>query len=210
LWQIASLDLTVKPEDDAAVLTDEAQRRRRAYTSHFNTAVDDPSKFCVPHGMPWIMVSRARDYLIDIYQTPSRITLLFEGMDVHRLIRLDQTVVPEGYTPGTNGYSLAHWDGSTLVIATTALRPTNEAGLLQRSEQMQVTERWRLTQHPVYGRALEVALTVTDPVIYRKPAHGYQLFVPAPAGSVLNAYGCNESLWDDHVSELASAGRDPK
>jgi hypothetical protein len=202
LWSIANADLTVKPGDDASNLTDETQRRIKAYAGNDGVTVESPEKYCMPHGMPWIMVSRARDYLIDIYQTTERVTMLFEGMDVHRLIRLDQTSVPESYSPGTNGYSLAHWEGSTLVIETSSLRPTNELGRFHRSEQMRITERWRLIEHPKYGRALEAQITVVDPVIFRKPDHGYQLFIPAGPGAVLNAYGCNESAWDDHVVDV--------
>jgi hypothetical protein len=201
LWKVADTELQVKPEDDASVLTDEAQRRRQFFTATYGDPEHDPSSYCLAHGMPWNMVSRARDYLMDIYQTSDRVTILLEGMDAHRLIRLDQTSVPEGFSPGTNGYSLAHWEGDTLVIETTALRPANEVGMLQRSDQMRVVERWRLIQHPVHGRALEMELQVIDPVVYRRPARGYALYVPAPPGSVLNAYGCNESMWDDRVAE---------
>lgn len=202
LWQVADASLTVKPEDDKSLLTEEALRRQREYREQYNPTRDEPGNFCVPHGMPWIMVSRARDYLIDIYQTDERVTLLLEGMDVHRLVRLDQTTVPETYGAGTNGYSLGHWDGDTLVIATTHLRATNPIGPYQRSENMQVTERWRLIEHPKFGRALEVRIEATDPVIYRAVGKGYQLLVPAPAGSALNEYGCPESRFDDHIAEL--------
>ncbi|MGE0116240.1 MAG: hypothetical protein AB7T07_15320 [Steroidobacteraceae bacterium] len=203
LWKVANPDLTIKPDEDKTNLTDEAQRRLRMFASEYG-ANEDPIKYCMAHGMPWMMVSKARDYLIDIYQNPDRITMLFEGFDQHRLIRLDQTAVPEGFATGTNGYSIGRWDGSTLVIETSALRPTNEVGPRQRSDQMHITERWRLIDQVEYGRALEVDMTVVDPVIFRKPAHGYQLFVPAAPGAVLNAYGCNESAWDDHVTELQS------
>lgn len=201
LWKVADTQLTVKPEDDAAVLSDEAQRRRKAFQSQFDTQADDPNQFCVPHGMPWIMLSRARDYLIDIYQTPQRVTILFEGMDWHRLIRLDQSTVPDGYTPGSNGYALARWEGDALRIETTRLRATPDVGPYQRSEQMRVLERWRLIRHPRFGHALEVTMEVTDPVIYRGHARGYQLFVPAAAGSVINEYGCTESLFEDHIAK---------
>lgn len=203
LWKIADGSLAVKPEDDVKALTDEGQRRRRIFQSDFDPLHDDPNSFCVAHGMPWIMLSRARDYLIDIYQTPQRVTLLFEGMDWHRLIRLDQKQVPEGYTPGSNGYSLGHWEGDTLVIATDHLRATPEVGLYQRSEQMQLSERWRLIRHLKYGRALEVTIDVVDPVIFRGHSRGHQLFVPADPGSVLNEYGCTESLFEDHLAGKA-------
>lgn len=203
LWKVADAQLTVKPEDDASVLTDEALRRRRRLATEFDPQRDDPNRFCVPHGMPWIMTSRARDYLVDIYQTPRRVTMLFEGMDWRRLIRLDETQVPEAWTPGTNGYSLARWEGDALRIETDHFRATPPIGPYQRSEQMHVTEYWRLVQHPKSGRALEVTLDVVDPVIYRGHARGYQLFVPAGPGSVLNEYNCTESLFEDHLAERA-------
>jgi hypothetical protein len=65
-----------------------------------------------------------RDHLIDIYQTPDRVTMLFEGYDVHCLIHLDQTAAPENSMPSTIGYSPGHWEGAVLVIETSALRPT--------------------------------------------------------------------------------------
>jgi hypothetical protein len=202
LWQVADASLTVKPEDDTGLLTEEGLRRKQEYRENFDPQRDDPSNFCLPHGMPWIMVSRARDYLIDIYQTPDRVTLLLEGMDVFRLVRLDQTAVPETYNPGTNGYSLGHWDDDTLVIETTQLRPSNPVGPFQRSAQMRVTERWKLIQHPKYGTALEVRIVAIDPVLYRKPGKAYQLLVPAPPGSTLNAYGCPQSRYDDHIEQI--------
>jgi hypothetical protein len=201
LWQVADPDVIVKPEDDDSWLTEEGLRRQRDFKENFKPERDDKSNFCVPHGMPWMMLSRARDYLTDIYQTEDRVTLLLEGMDAHRLVRLDQSAVPEAYAPGTTGYSLGRWDGDTLVIETTHLRPTN-VGRYQRSEQMRIIERWRFIEHPELGKALEVRMEVTDPVIFKRPAPGYALFVPAPDGSVLNAYGCPESRFDDYIEKV--------
>ena len=202
LWQVADTNLTIKPEDDPTLLTDEGLRRKRESAANFDAERDSADAFCVPHGMPWIMLSRARDYLTDIYQTKDRITLLLEGMDVHRLVRFDQGLVPDTFQPSTNGYSLGHWEADTLVIETTHLRATNPAGRYQRSEQMKVTERWRLINHPKFGRALELQVEALDPVLYRHVGRGYQLYVAAPPGSVLNAYGCAESRFDDHINEL--------
>lgn len=204
LWKIANPELVVKPEDDASGLTDEALRRRRLLQSDYDLKRDDPNNFCVVHGMPWIMLSRARDYVFDIYQTKTRIIILFEGMDWRRLIDLEPHPLPDSYLPGTNGHSEARWQGNELVVTTDHLRATPEVGPFQRSDKMHVVERWRLVRHSRYGKALEVRMEVTDPLIYRGTAHGYQLFVPAAPGSVLNEYGCTETLFEQHLEELAA------
>lgn len=202
LWQMADADLVVKPDDDESNLTEETLRRRAYYRANYDAKLFDPSKSCVPHGLPWIMTSRARNYVIDIFQAPSRITMLFEGMDVHRLIRFGPHLVPDEFLPSTNGWSTARWEDRTLVIETSALAPRHPIGLMQRSDEARVTERWRLVQHPKFGEAIDVEITVVDPVVYRAPAHGRQLFVRAPAGTVLNYYGCNETAWEERLARV--------
>ncbi|MGE0113321.1 MAG: hypothetical protein AB7T07_00330 [Steroidobacteraceae bacterium] len=191
--------------DFSANFTEETKRRRQYFLSHYDKTKDDQVNYCVSHGMPWIMTSRG-DYLIDIYQTKDRVTMLFEGMDVHRLIHFNESVPPPSFTPSTNGYSIAYWDGDTLVIETSALSERNVIGLKQRSNQARVTERWKLIQHPKFGKAVDIDLTVVDPVVYLKPAKGHQLLIQAPPGSTLNMYSCNETLWEKHVRELEEQG----
>lgn len=199
LWLIANAELVVRPEANVANLTAEAKARIERYQHDYDAAKEDPVQYCVPNGMPWMMLSRARGYLLDIYQTSARLTLIFEYMDAHRLIHFNESGPPPTFTPSSNGYSVAHWDGDTLVITTTALKARNPIGLLQRSDQAQITERWRLTKSAASGKALDIDLTITDPVVYTVPAHAYQRFVPAPPGSVLNTYGCADSMYDDHI-----------
>lgn len=228
LWVMADVYEVVKPDEDgdfitfdsspeevakadqapdfSANFTEETKRRRAYFLSHYHKEKDDQVKYCVPHGMPWMMVSRG-DYLIDIYQTQDRVTLLFEGMDAHRVVHFNQSGPPPGFTPSTNGYSIGRWEGDALVIETSALSERNVVGLKQRSAQARVTERWRLIQHPKFGKALDIDLTVVDPVVYLKPAKGHQLLIPAPASSTLNMFSCNETLWVDHVRELEAQRR---
>jgi hypothetical protein len=227
MWGVADVQLIIKPDDDgspiltfdssaaeidrnqrapdfSANFTEETLRRRANFRAHYDTEREDQVKFCVPHGMPWVMLSRVKDYLIDIYQTRDRVTMLFEGMDVHRLIHFNEAAPPDNVLPSTNGYSIAHWEGNTLVIETTHLSARNIVGLKQRSDQAQVTERWSLINHPKFGKALDIDLTVVDPMVYIHPAKGHQLLIPAKPGSTLNAYGCNETLWEEHLRQLQS------
>ena len=192
----------MRPESDAQNLTAEATARVEHFKTSYDTVKEDQVQFCVPNGMPWLMLSRARDYLVDIYQTPARVTMTFEFMDTHRLIHMNESGPPPTFTPSAAGYSVAHWEGQTLVINTTALKARHPVGILQRSAQAQVTERWQLVKDAEHGHALEVRMTITDPVNYKHPASAYQRYVPAPAGSVLNTYGCAESLFDDHIKAV--------
>ena len=199
---MASADLVVKPGDDPSNFTPAAKEALDYYKRNYDTQRDLPINFCVPHGMPWIMLSRARDYLIDIDQTSERITMLFEGLDMHRLIYFHQKKVPEGFRPSTYGYSRAHWEGQTLVIETSALHAINPVGPLQRSDKAHVTERWRIVQDATYGRALSIDVVEEDPLVFQHAAPGHQLLIPAAPGSALNEYGCSQSLWEDHIKTV--------
>lgn len=210
MWRIADYEFIHRPgereekagEYDLSLLTSKAREAAEFFKEHRRGFDDDAITHCVPHGMPWIMTSPARDYLIDFYQTDDRITLIFEGMDVHRMIFFNQKAVPENFAPSTNGYSIAHWEGDTLIIETTHLRPKNPYGMMQRSENAKVTERWRLIQHPKFGKALDIDVTMEDPDVFIKPVKGHNLLLPALPGSTINAYGCNESVWDDYVDQV--------
>ena len=201
LWKLADLDTVLRSgEHDAENLTPKARAAREFFTRHSRGFQDQAVGHCVPHGLPWAMTSPARDYLHDIYQTEDRITLLFEGMDVYRLIHFNKTSVPENHSSGTWGYSMAHWEGDTLVIVTKGLSAKNPFGLNQRSEKATVTERWRLIQDPKHGRALDIDIVIDDPEVFIKPSRGHELLVPAAADAVLMPYGCTESLWEDYVA----------
>lgn len=209
MWGMSDYEFVQRPgeymgrafEYDDSLLTPKAREAIKFFEKHRRGFDDDAVTHCVPHGMPWIMTSPARDYLIDFYQTNDRITLIFEGMDVHRVIFFNQKSVPENFASSTNGYSIAHWEGDTLVIETTALRAKNPYGMMQRSESAKVTEHWRLIQHPKYGKALDIDITVEDPEVFIKPVKGHNMLIPAAPGSTMNAYGCNETKWDDYVEQ---------
>jgi hypothetical protein len=200
LWKIPALEVVQRSgEWDADNLTPRAREARAFFEKHARGFVDQAVAHCVPHGLPWAMTSPARDYMHDIYQTDDRITILFEGMEVYRVIHLDKTQVPENFTSGTWGYSIGHWEGDTLVIVTTHLSEKNPFGLMQRSDQAVVTEKWRIVEDPKYGKAIDIDIVIDDPVNYLKPSRGHSLLVPGGSDAVMLPYGCTESLWTDYV-----------
>jgi hypothetical protein len=210
LWTLAAIDTVLRSgEYDTDNLTPKAQEARAFFRKHARGFEDEAVGHCVAHGLPWSMTSPARDYLIDIYQTSERITILFEGMEVYRLIHFNEKAVPDNFTSGTWGYSMAHWEGDTLVIVSKGLNAKNPFGNNQRSDKAVVTERWRMVQDPKYGKALSIEIIDDDPEVFIKPSRGFELMVRAPADAVLLPYGCTETLWEEYVEKrLAEIGPD--
>ena len=59
--------------------------------------VDDPSLYCDLKGMPWMMLSRARTYPAEIYQTAERQTFHTDSCDIVGLLCL-QTAKEGGHS----------------------------------------------------------------------------------------------------------------
>jgi hypothetical protein len=200
LWRIPSLDVIKKSgEWDADNLTPKAREARAFFEKHARGFEDQAVGHCVPHGLPWAMTSPARDYMHDIYQTEDRITILFEGMEVYRVIHLDKTQVPENFTSGTWGYSTGRWEGDALVVTSRNLSEKNSFGFNQRSDQAVVTEIWRMVNDPQHGRAIDIDIVIDDPVNFVRPSRGHSLFVPGGPDALMLPYGCTETLWNEHV-----------
>ena len=199
VWEMADADLVVKPtlERPQQDYVPEAWSRIEHFRNNYDLS-RGPTSFCVIEGMPYNMTARGRFYLTDIYQGPDRITVLFEFEDNYRLIRLGESSPPENFVASANGYSTAHWEGRALVIRTTALKPMT-SGLQQRSGQAVIIERWHLEQDPRFGKTLVDDLVVTDPLVFKGPMKGRQVFKLAPPGSTLMGYGCADHFWDEYI-----------
>ncbi len=77
--------------------------------------IDDPTGLCLPAGIPRIVTLGL--FPQQIIQTPAQIVMLYEYMNVFRVIPLN---VPhfDDYLPAYMGHSVARWDGDTLVVDT--------------------------------------------------------------------------------------------
>lgn len=198
VWETAKLELVVLPEV-AGKMTPEAQARADLFRKLADPVRDDPAKVCLIKGMPWTMLGRARNYPTEIIQYPDRIFMVFELYDQFRQVHLDGTPKPDDFGPSPSGWSTARWEGQELVVETTGLPVLNTFGVMQRTEEAKVTERWHLGQHPEFGQVLEVDITVDDPEIFAQPARAHQVFKRSAPGVVPGGYNCSSSLWDDHI-----------
>jgi hypothetical protein len=119
--------------------------------------------------------------------------ILTERNMQYRQIFTDGRPFPEDPNPTWNGYSIAKWEGDTLVVSTTGFRddlrldangnPLTSAG--------KTTEKFR---RPNFG-TLEVEITTDDPKAYTKP-WTVKLTQPLALDSELIDYYCLENEKD--------------
>ena len=102
-----------------------------------------------------------------IIQSPGVIVILYEVETTFRQIFTDGRKLPVDPSPAWQGYSVARWEGDTLVIDTAGF---NDKSWLDdpghpHSEALRVTERF---QRRDFGH-MDIQITFDDPKAYTKP-----------------------------------------
>ena len=125
---------------------------------------DDPTSRCLPGG---IVKMHTGPFFNKIVQTPSELIVLNEREVTYRQIFTDGRPLPEDPQPTWKGYSVGHWEGDTLVVASNGFR---DGIWLDRkgsplSEGATMVER---ISRPTYGR-MRVQITITDLKSYTAP-----------------------------------------
>jgi hypothetical protein len=125
---------------------------------------DDPHVRCLPDNppRPWGM-----PHLTKAVHTPKLLVLLYEVNAMYRQIFVDGRPLPPDMNPTWNGYSVARWDGDTLVVQTAGFRDNMwiDMGGSPMSDRAKITERMR---RPNFG-TLELEITIDDPKVYTRP-----------------------------------------
>jgi hypothetical protein len=124
----------------------------------------DPARHCFSLGTP-----RGIYYAepFQIFQRERDLTLLFQSGFRARTIHTNDSLHPEGPIGFWFGDSRAHWEGDTLVVDVADFNADtwlDSAGNFH-SEQLQVTERWRLLD----DNTLLYQATLEDPAVYTRP-----------------------------------------
>lgn len=206
VWELLDMAKVVRPELANPPYTPEAAKVAAEFKS-WDPKADDPSLYCDLKGMPWMMLSRARTYPAEIYQTAERVDLFFELFDTSRSIRINGQPAPKNISPSINGYSNATWDQDTLVIRTTALAERLYPSAQLRSEKAVLTERWKLVKDPKEGDLIEIDFEIVDPVVYTRPVVGKQVLKRTAPDVVVASYNCPEKLWLKHVDDRRAKGK---
>lgn len=149
---------------------------------HYN---DDPALRCVSPGV--VRVS-GWPYPLEIVQNDAQVTILYESFHEVRRIFLDGRGFPEKLPHRAMGYSVGHWEGSTLVVETKMLT----AGYVDLagqplSESSRVVERMTLADD---GQTLRSELTLYDPENYRRPITRHRAWRKTPQTTILE-YDCD-------------------
>jgi hypothetical protein len=125
-------------------------------------------RWCIHRGLPSQMFTSGP---IDILQTRGEVGIAFDVAAAQRYIYTDGRKRPaEDVLDGTtNGFSIGHWEGKTLVVDTAGfsnlgVRAVPGGGW--RGEKSHLVERFNLTDG---GKTLTVTQTWTDPTVYSKP-----------------------------------------
>src|SRR5579871_4153758 len=103
---------------------------------------------------------------IKIVQTPNLVLILYEYQTIFRQIFTDGRGLPEDPNPTWMGYSVARWDGDTLVVTTAGYndRTSLDLGGHPHSEALRMTERF----HRRDAGHIDLQVTIDDPKAYNR------------------------------------------
>jgi hypothetical protein len=163
---------------------------RKVLESFNNRGIDDPNGLCLPPGVP--RATLVGLFPIQIIQTPRQIVILYEYMNVFRVIPLDAKH-REDAVPTYMGDSVGHWEGDTLIVDSIAF---NDKTWLTgtgtfHSESLHVTERYtRVDKDQINYEA-----RIEDPNVLARP-WTIRTTMMLREGTHLQEYVCVENNLD--------------
>jgi hypothetical protein len=126
--------------------------------------IDDPTGLCLPAGIPrTVMLGLFPQQFV---QTPDQIVILYEYMNMFRVIPLDAKH-PEVLIPSYMGNSVGRWEGDTLVVDVIGFNDKTwlaGAGTFH-TEALHITERYTRVDRD----QIDYEVTMEDPNVLTKP-----------------------------------------
>ena len=208
------------PDGRVPPLTPEAQRVLRSERGglgpgqHFPDKVDSWEDFdyysrCITRGFPSTMLYTVYNYGNDIVQAPGYVVIRSEMVHEQRIIPLDGRPHLGKAIKTYMGSSVGHWEGNTLVVETTNLRPESGPGA-RYTDAANVVERFTRTGPD----QLVWEATISDPNVWVKP---YTIRYPFKLDREYKVYeyACHEGnyMMLDSLSaarQLEAQGKDTK
>ena len=181
---------------------------------HFPEKVDSYVDFdyysrCITRGFPSSMLYTLYNYGNDIIQAPGFVVIRNEMVHEQRVIPTDGRKHVNSAIVTYMGNSVGRWEGNTLVVETTNIRPESASGG-RYTDAAKVTERFTRTAPD----ELLWEATINDPNVWTKP---YTLRYPYKLDPEykLYEYACHEGNYMMFESlkgarALEAQGRDPK
>jgi hypothetical protein len=165
--------------------------------------IDDPTGLCLPAGLPRIVMLGL--FPQQFIQTPTQIVILYEYMNVFRVIPLNAKH-PDDIIPSYMGNSVARWDGDTLVVDVIGFNDKtwlSGAGTFH-TDALHITERYTRVDKD----QINYEVTMEDPNVLTKP-WSLQSTLMLREGTRLQKYVCAENNIDpDRYEKLLKEGVD--
>jgi hypothetical protein len=169
VWRMLTDDGTGK---DTFAMTPAAEAFQRAFDPRY----DDPVLRCVSDGL---IRETGGPFAQEFMHQQGRVTILYEDMHEIRRIYLDADFPDDVDTfDSPLGYSVGHWEGSTLVVETRGLK----AALWHRAGGEPVSNEARVTEYIYIGddANLHIELVLDDPANYDRSPRRHTVFGLAP------------------------------
>lgn len=169
IWDMQTYDGTAKYR---FAMTDHA----REFQQGFEPRLDDPALRCVSDGLVRVT---GGPFAKEIIQGEDRITILYEDMHEVRRIYTDGRDFPDnvGSLYSSMGYSIGHWEGSTLVVETRGIKDS-----VWHRTGTPISSDAEITEYMYVGDDgnLHVELVLDDPVNYNRPPLRHTVWGSAP------------------------------
>jgi Family of unknown function (DUF6152) len=147
-----------------------------AAQADWDPLTDDPVLECIAPGMPNAILN---PYPIEFIDQGDTITLRIEEWHATRSIHLNDVRDPATVPPSPLGFSIGHWEGSTLAVETTRVSwPYLDGDGTPQTVDVRMIERFTLADG---GARLDYELTVSEPTSLEVPAvwDAYWLWDPS-------------------------------
>jgi hypothetical protein len=169
------------------------------WEANFRTE-DEPGRFCIWPGMP--RAPWGAPFPVEIFQRDYDVSIYWEGYGMFRKIYMADHDPPPPILETAMGYSLAHWEGDTLVVETTHLKPYPYFSGLATSSEAHIMERIRLEQREVNGATVEFLvndITLVDPKLYTQPIQLHAEARRDPELFMLE-YTCTNTIYEEYLA----------
>jgi hypothetical protein len=174
--------------------TPEGKNRVAEYQKLVGPERANPAAYCVDYGMP-SMMENAGGYPIEFIQKPDQLTIIYEVEGEMRRVFMGRSPIPPEKRIATRqGYSVGHWEGSTLVVETTDLEDGIDQGQHPHSEDAKILEHFSLSTDDKGTKVLSYDMTLTDPAFYTEPVKAQKKWMPLANGYIIT-YRCPDEFW---------------
>ena len=164
---------------------------------------------CRPTGPQW---QRDLNMPFQIFQSTDWIEFVFQEYHGRWQVVLNPAKAPRPTQKNYMGYSVAHWNGDTLVVESSDFRQAIwlDVDGTPLSANGKLIQRIRKVDNGEHAPFLEVVSTIVDPAYYSRPWSVVRIFAWQPGLTVFDEYNCEEQIGDPTVSSDAGLVPEPQ